>query len=350
MCELVKRFIFISLILLVTVYQEVKAQRSDKTVTYEELYDDPYDINKLFVHFQPLYADFWIANINSGLGLEVQYYWADKFNFRAHARTTYVSKFDLSRDIAEKNSYDTILANQPVQYLYYEAGATYHIKDFEEDTETKMVLYRKSYSKGNKWAATVPLDINIPSKVRKIYGARLGGIGYQTTFQIDERFLEAQGITLSPEDTLSASPVISPETNISAYSNLRSAGFYLGASYSIIKNFAVKPDRTYGVLTNDIMFNAFFDFIIMPFTDIEPLEYIVSATESELYPIDDIQTTFFGFRLGMDGKFNREFGWGYGAEIGLRPGLAKRGFYASVRVSFPIYGTQLQHTVEAFGK
>jgi hypothetical protein len=58
----------------------------------------------------------------------------------------------------------------------------------------------------------------------------------------------------------------------------------------------------------------------------------------------------FGGRLGIDGHFNRTLGWGYAAEIGVRPGLQKRGFYGLIKITFPMYGTKLDYKVEAFGR
>src|SRR5690606_8695193 len=136
------------------------------------LYDAPYEINKLLVHFQPLYAELFTANLNAGVGLEAQYYWEDKLDFRANVRTAYHQVTDFSRDVAERNKGGQDFG--PDRFRYFEAGATYHIRDFERDVETKFILYSKSY-KGTQWAAKVPDYIKAPTTARKIIGARLGG-------------------------------------------------------------------------------------------------------------------------------------------------------------------------------
>src|SRR5262245_57535615 len=76
--------------------------RKDKAhVTFEEIYDEPYSVNKLFVAFQPLYGELFVTNINSGFGAEAVYYHEDKIDFRAHFRKTYSRHFfDFSRDLA----------------------------------------------------------------------------------------------------------------------------------------------------------------------------------------------------------------------------------------------------------
>src|SRR5690606_26660350 len=151
-----------------------QGERKDMTaVTYEEIYDEPYSVNKLFVHFQPLYGELFVTNVNAGFGLEANYYHADKADFKAHFRKTYTEEFyDFSRYLASKNS---DVANEPAVFTYFELGGTYHIKDFEESSKTKMFLYKNSY-RGDRWASRVPLEAEVPCKVRKIYGARIGGI------------------------------------------------------------------------------------------------------------------------------------------------------------------------------
>ena len=56
-----------------------------------------------------------------------------------------------------------------------------------------MFLYKNSY-KGNKWAARVPLSAEVPCKVRKIYGVRLGGIIWDSSTDVG-RALEKQDMT-----------------------------------------------------------------------------------------------------------------------------------------------------------
>ena len=68
------------------------------------------------------------------------------------------------------------------------------------------------------------------------------------------------------------------------------------------------------------------------------------------YTSDPINMSMLGFRVGMEGKFNREVGWAYGAELGMRPGLQKSGFYILAKMSFPVFSTNLRHQVESFGK
>ncbi len=312
-------------------------RRSDQAaVTYEELYDDPYMLNSLFVHFQPLYAEMFVANVNAGFGAQVEYYFKDKLEFRAHARKTYSKATDFSRQNASKNSE---VENKAAVYNYYELGASYFIKDWEEDAQSKVILYSNRY-KGTKWAANVPEHIIIPTKVRKIISGRLGGLMFDSSTDLN-RVMEKQGVNLpqiGAEDIF-----LSEDLNI--YGNFDVKSIYLGGSMTWIKNFAIKPDRNYGTLGNDLIFTTYLDLMVAPSVSVNNIFY-----QGIEYSSENIKTSMIGFRAGMDGKFNRELGWAYGAEMGVRPGIKSKGFYALLKISFPVFSTTMDHSKEAFSK
>lgn len=327
-----------------TIHLFAQGPRKDKTaVTYEELYDEPYSVNKLFVQFQPLYGELFVTNINAGFGLEASYYHADKADFRASFRKSYSQKFfDQGRDLAINNS---DFANEYSVFMYAEAGATYHIRDFEESSKTKMFLYKKSY-RGNRWAARVPLSADIPCKVRKIYGARLGGIIWNSATDLG-RALEEQGI--SNADILDLEGNAMPD-DLDPFTNVSSAGGYVGGSITWIKNVAVDFDK-FEEGIDDLIFTAFFDILVSPSVTIDNIVYIDPDTqETHTYDLSGVDVKKIGFRLGIEGKFNRTLGWAYGGEFGYRPSLAGRSFYTMLKISFPVFGTNLDYGVEAFGK
>ncbi len=343
-----KSRIFLAAILAIFSTQGFSQNRKDKVpVTYEELYDEPYAINKLFVQFQPMYGELFVSNINAGFGLEATYFLKDKFTFRAHGRLTYFKRFDMVRNQSIENS---DVDNTPEVFNYYEAGATYHIKDFEESSSTKMILYKKSY-RGNRWAARVPLTAEIPSKVRKIYGARLGGLIFDTEVDIN-RSLEAQDLTtavlVDPNGVSIPATVADPngeEQELGLFSSQRTGAIYAGASMTWIRNVAVDFDNKYTEGVDDLIFTAFVDLIVAPSVRVDDILY-----NGSVYSVDELDTSMFGFRAGIDGKFNRTWGWAYGGEVGMRPGLKGRGFYALIKISFPVFSTNLDYSVEAFGK
>ncbi len=339
---------FASLFFLIAFTSFSQGKRVDKVpVTFEELYDEPYAISKLFVHFQPVYGELWKSNVNAGFGLEAQYYWKDKMDFRVATRKTYARKFDMARDIAYQNS---DMDNESNVFNYYEFGATYHVRDFEKSSITKMVLYKKSY-KGGKWAARVPLNAEIPSKLRKITGVRAGGMFFDTAVDYD-RALEAQGFTVKDitNDEGESLPAMVPDQNgdprdIVVFGNMDVAGFYVGGSMSWIRNIAVDFDNNYQEGVDDLILTAFFDLMVAPSVGLDDLVY-----QGVTYGNDPLEISKFGFRAGIEGKFNRQLSWAYAGEIGVRPGVKERGFYALIKISFPVFSTNLDYSVEAFGK
>lgn len=350
--------LLIAVSLTVSVSLFAQGDRKDKTaVTYEELYDEPYSVNKLFVQFQPLYGELFTTNINAGFGVEASYYYKDKADFRAHFRKTYSRKFfDFARDLALNNS---DVDNRAEVFNYFEFGGTYHIKDFEESSKTKMVLYKNSY-KGNKWAARVPLEAEVPCKVRKIYGARLGGIIWDSSTDLS-RVLEDQGLTnrdLKSGDLSLNERFMNPETGkeerLNVFSNVSAKGFYVGGSMSWIRNVAVSFDK-FEEGVDDLMLTTYVDILFSPSVKLDDITYtdVDPNTPEEgtrIYSVSPIKTKTFGVRGGIEGKFNRTLSWAYGAEIGYRPSLDGRTFYALLKISFPVYGTNLDYKVESFGK
>ena len=142
------------------------------------------------------------------------------------------------------------------------------------------------------------------------------------------------------------------ETHV--FTNIDVIGLYLGASMSWIRNIAVDFDK-YEAGVDDLIMTAFFDILIAPSVSLEDIIYSeIDPNTNELvtrrFSSDILKTNLFGFRLGLDGKFNRTLSWGYGGEFGYRPSLKGRGFYAMLKISFPVYSTNLDYGVEAFGK
>lgn len=321
-----------------------QGDRKDKTaVTFEELYDEPYSVNKLFVGFQPLYGEVFATNVNAGFGIEASYYYRDKANFRAHFRKTYSRQFfDFTRDVALRNS---DVDNTPEVFNYYELGGTYHIKDFESSSKTKMVLYKKSYQ-GNKWASRVPLQAEVPCKLRKIYGVRLGGIAWNSTTDVG-RALDSQGlglddlVTENGQGLQSFSGVTRP---LEVFSNVNSVAVAVGGSYSWIRNVAVSFDK-FEEGVDDGLLTLYMDILYSPLLTVDAVRY-----QGTTFSTDALKTSPFGFRLGIDGKFNRTLSWAYGGEFGYRPSITGRTFFAMFKISFPIYGTNLDYKVESFGK
>jgi hypothetical protein len=339
-----------------------QAQKDKPNVTFEELYDEPYSINKLFIGFQPLYGEVFATNVNAGFGLEASYFQKDKFDLKAHFRKTYSSEFfDYNRNASIKNQDNytgTIggFTDKPQVYNYYEFGGTYHIKDFDQDSKTKMILYKKSL-KGDRWAATVPLHAEVPCKVRKIYGARLGAIVWNSATDLS-RALSKQHLTnadlkstTNPALSLPPSYNVNGQTkSLNVFGNIHSADIYVGGSMTWIRNVAVSFDK-YDDGVDDGIMTLFFDIMFAPSYKIDPVTYTDPTTLiKDTYSAAALKTNSFGFRAGIDGKFNRTLGWSYGGEFGYRPSITGMGFFAMFKIAFPLYSTNLDYKVESFGK
>jgi hypothetical protein len=346
--------LFALILVLVSPVALAQTQKDKPAVTYEELYDEPFSVNKLFVGFQPLYGELFATNVNAGFGLEASYYHKDKFDVKANFRKTYSAEFyDFNRQSALKSQSSSVtgssISDKPLSFSYFEIGGTYHFKDFDQDSKTKMVLYKKSF-KGDRWAATVPLHAEIPCKVRKIYGGRLGAIVWNSTADLS-RAMSHQGLTNADLKTSSGASL--PDTYQDAYGqpkqldvfgNIHAANIYVGGSMSWIRNVAVSFDK-YDDGIDDGMLTVFFDIMVAPSLTLDPVTYL-----NQKYSTDAIKKHVIGVRAGIDGKFNRTLSWAYGGEIGYRPTIAGQGFFAMFKISFPLYGTNLDYKVESFGK
>jgi hypothetical protein len=339
-----------------------QAQKDKPNVTFEELYDEPYSINKLFIGFQPLYGEVFGTNTNAGFGIEASYFQKDKFDLKAHFRKTYSGDFfDYNRNASEKNQENfsssgsgTGFSDKPQVYSYYELGGTYHVKDFDQDSKTKMILYKKSF-KGDRWAATVPLHAEVPCKVRKIYGARLGTILWNSSTDIS-RALTKQHLTnadlKSVSDPTKSLPTYlpgAPSKTLNVFGNVHATNIYVGGSMTWIRNVAVSFDK-YDDAVDDGMMTLYFDIMFAPSLIVDPITYSDKNTPKDTYSTMALKTKSFGFRAGIDGKFNRTLGWSYGGEFGYRPSLSGMGFFAMFKIAFPLFSTNLDHKVESFGK
>ncbi|MBX2896014.1 MAG: hypothetical protein KF763_11260 [Cyclobacteriaceae bacterium] len=329
--------------LLIWSWALVFGQATEKVaVTFDELYDEPYSINKLFIAFQPLYGEIFATNVNAGYGLEAQYYHKNKFNIKGQFRKSYSSKFlDFNRENALRNS---TVSNVPEVFNYFEFGGTYNIKDFDENSTAKIFLHQKKIPR-SKWASTVATYAEVPSKLRKIYGARLGTVIWDATADIN-RTLEKQGLTFanlvnSEENSLET---IANGADIQAFSNLYATNVYVGASLTWIRNIAVSFDK-YDDAVDDGIFNVYLDVMFAPALKLDPINY-----QGFDFSTEPIKLNKIGVRAGFEGKYNRTLGWSYGGELGYRPSVDGRGFFAMFKIAFPVFSSNLDNKVEAFQK
>ncbi|MTI31548.1 hypothetical protein [Xanthovirga aplysinae] len=307
--------------------QNATSRKGSRGTSYEFNYDEPYRLKDLFIQIQPFYGEVFVTNVNVGFGAEVQYYLSDQFDFRANFRTTYGKSFDINRDAAVKVSKSvTHFGNVPRAFYYLEVGGTYHLRDQAYDGQSKIALYSKRL-KGAKWAAHVPENIVVPSKVRKIIGARLGAFHYSTTVDL-QRTMDDQNVWIASNQGES----FPHEGNFEMFGNLQVNGIYIGGSMAWFRNFSVRP-KNYSNLTKDLLLTTYFDVLVAPSVLLEDIVYL-----GNIYSTDPIKKNKLGFRMGIDGKFNQELSWSYGAEMGYRPSLKGQGTYVLIKASFPVLG------------
>ena len=342
------------LVLFFPLLVNAQAQKEKPTVVAEQIYDEPYSINKLFVGFQPLYGEVFATNVNSGFGIEASYYQKDKFDVKANFRKTYSAEFfDYNRNASLKDQVNYAgvngaVSDKPQSFIYYELGGTYHIKDFDQESKTKMALYKKTF-KGDRWAAMVPLQAEISCKVRKIYGARLGMIAWSSTTDLSRAMVKqnltnADLKTSAGKSLVTTYPYFGQTRNLNVFGNIQATNLYVGGSMTWIRNVAASFDK-YDDSVDDGIMTVFLDLIVAPQLSLSDVTY-----QGEQYSTKAIKTNAIGFRAGIDGKFNRTLGWSYGGEIGSRPSVKGMGFYALLKISFPLFGTDLNNKVETFSK
>jgi hypothetical protein len=334
------------------------AQDEDEknAVTYEQMYDEPYAVNKLFIAFQPVYGELFVTNVNAGFGMDAHYYFQDKADFHAAFRKTYSSKFfDQSRDLALNNSR---LDNRAEVFNYYELGATWHVKDFEQPSKSKMILYKNSY-KGNRWASRLPLTTEVPCKLRKIYGVRIGGILWDSSTDLTRAMNKQELANTDLQDEEGNGLPLTyrqggEDVPLNVFTNVSAKNVYLGGSMTWIRNIAVNFDK-FEEGVDDLLLTVYLDVIYAPALAVDDVVYTESDPASPLagtrtYSVSPVKLQSVGGRIGIDGRFNRTLSWAYGGEIGMRPSIQGRSFYALIKISFPVFGSNLENSVESFQK
>ncbi len=337
-----------------------KTAADKKDVEYESKFDDPYDINKMWVNLYPFYVDAFKTDFNVGFGGQMNYLLKNKFDFHAQARSTYASFSDFAKLSGEKNNAMPVDNTLPTEQIinrvmvgklkgssYLELGATYHFKDEALSGESKIIMTGKTVSE-NKRAASIPEYIKVPSKVRKVMGIRAGGYYWGSATNLGDA-LEKQKVQLisSEGDTL--------KSNAQLYTNIKSAGIFAGFKIMTLRNVVIKP-KSYELTANDLIFSAYADIIYAPMIKLQDVafqyksnskENVSDKYPNEYYLVAPAKVNHLGFRLGMEGMFNRDFAWTYGAEMGYRPSLKNRGFYANLRIGFS-FASRMQQKRQAY--
>lgn len=191
----------------------------------------------------------------------------------------------------------------------------------------------------------------MPAKLRTIYGVRLAAVTWRTTVNVNQ-VLDKQGLTsadlVNESDQGLPATILNPTTNLqeefNIFTNMSSTAIAIGGAMGRFRNVAVSFDNYEGAIDDNLL-TFYADVLIAPSIRLNPVTY-----NGEEYSTSPIKKSPIGARAGVDGKFNRTLSWAYGGELGFRPGLSGRAFYAMFRLSFPVFGSNLENKVESFGK
>ncbi len=299
---------------------------------FEVMYDEPYGIDKFFLKIQPAYADVFTTNVNAGFGLEAQYFLENKWDFRVNFRKTYGRATDIAFDVAERTN---SVQNKATAFDLIELGANFHLVDLEFEHPDKISI-TSAEEEPTPWKSN-NRELKVDAKRREVVGMRVGAFFYNTTTDIN-RALDKQGVELSNANGTLV------RDNLTIFGMLRAQGGYFGASYSNIRNYALKFADDYKPAGNDLIFTAYADILVGANIKIEDILYL-----GEFYSTDVIKTNPLGFRVGAEGMFNRKLGWAYGSEMGYRPSIKKKGFYFMVKIAIPVFGLNFEKKVDPLG-
>ena len=316
---------------------------SNNVVNYKVTNDEPYGLNKLWLHFQPMVADVFMTNLTLGYGIQADFLLSDKIFLRGSYRGAYGNLGDLAKNSAERNG--SLLFNDtklPIttsffSYTNVELGGTYHIRDDEVQGNTKITLTSKRRS--SMQYENVDYII-VTSKVRKTKGVRAGLIGYSSTFNLSEAYEKQDVRTASASTSLTNYSLDLNDVDNRLYSNVAAYGLYVGGSYSVIRNVSIKADR-YGDLANNIFFDAYFDISVAPYLRItDPEAQLLGTTDMVKVDASNLKVNYVGWRAGFDIKYNQDRYWAFGGEMGMRPGIRGRAFYVCAKIGLPVLAFQ----------
>lgn len=297
------------------------------TASRKVIYDQPEKIRRIFLGFQPMYADIFSSTVNAGFGLEAMYLpKTGKMDFKVSFRKPYSNRFyDQSRDNMEKLS-NTL--NRPVGFLFFEFNATWHLRDQTRSKHGVVSLVKKQKNQSVAWNQAT--GVLIPFKTRTINGLRAGFQAWQSSLDVTAT-LEKQGsrnadIAL-PEEYVDVNGSIQ---RFKAFSSIYAQAFFTGYSITRIKNYSVLFDG-YETAINDEIITFYGDLLFANKITLQD-----AFVDINTYNLEKIELRKIGFRAGIDFKTNRKVGWGYSAEIGIRPAPKQQAGFFLLKLSLPV--------------
>lgn len=321
------------------------------SVNYKVLYDDPKDLNQLWIHVQPITVDAGKMNSVIGSGLELNYLPIPKWDFRLGLRSNFFNNMDLQRVAADQNAGITtqeskreegrmVLTNSFSRFYNAEIGASYAFKDIERKSTAKVVLLETALP----GPGPMPEIIEVDCKARQVWAARLGFQTLTSTVSlesaIDKQDLVLngnKGTILSKRGTSSSNGFKTLSNRNELFSSFTATGIHAGASFQVIKNMSIKTEKQ-GVISNNSILTVYADLLYAPMTQLQNITARkVGSGSEETFNTDPIKINPFGARLGVDMRFNQNAYLSYGAEVGYRPSIKGQGAYIVAKLGIPVF-------------
>ena len=334
---------------------------SNRVINYKTVVDDPYDLNQLWVNLSPIAFHAGSDNVSLGYGVSARLMVKSKLQFTGGFQTSYGQATDYMYNQARNNAgihyrpagqHHDAQAKQVNIFIPFSAtelGVQFAIKDIEKKSTSRIMLTSK---KVRVMEFSSVDEITVNSRNRHLFSSRLGAQSFASTVYLGNA-LEKQNLTLTlPENGTQLSPNGQTVTGAQAslpyhnqlFSNLRMGTVYVGGSYQMIRNVAVKADK-FGNLANNIIVSTFADVIVAPAPSLDDVRIArPGGSGYDVYSAKDVAIRHIGFRTGADVSYNQDLHYSFGGEVGVRPGLKGQGFYVAARLSFPALAFRLNRS------
>lgn len=324
---------------------------SARVINYKVTFDDPYDINQVWLFFSPLAINASAANMNLGFSVGTRIFATPNFQVQAGFQSSYGQPLDHSRNTAEKSAMvrwrsgqdrhdrTSLQGNKFIPFMNLELGGQYHLIDRERKSTSRIMLTSKK-ARVEEFSNVDYITVN--SRNRQIYSIRGGGQLYSSTVSLG-RPMRRQGLTLTSEGGLKLNPdgsttaadgLTSITKGNQLFTNLQYAGFYVGGAYTLIKNVAIKADK-FGNLANNITVSGYADILAAPAPMLDNLLINKEGGGFETVSTSSMKINKAGFRTGFDVFYNQDLFYAIGGEIGYRPAPRGQRLYVMARFSFP---------------
>ena len=324
---------------------------SARSVNYKTVFDDPYDLNQLWIMFSPLSVNASGGNLVIGYDLRTRILLGKKVQLTGSYSGPWSKSTDHTRNLAtengsvnwrgkgERRDHTSALTNRFIAFTLVELGGQFHVLDKEKKSTSKIMLTSK---KARVMEFTSADYITVNSKNRHIWAGRFGGQLQGSTVALNP-ILKDQDLTLKADNGLTLLPngkTICPDGTESLvgsnqlFTSMQYVSAYVGGGYMLIRNVSIKADK-FGNLANNICLNAFADVMFAPNIQLANLLVQKDGGGQADVPVDGVKLNKLGFRAGFDVFYNQDLFYAFGAEAGLRPGLSGQQFYVAGRFSFP---------------